>query len=714
MQMITNLACAYLMRLMVCFAALLPNLLYGQLDFDVFPTWKNIPNPSNNLYELFLDEATTSLAARDRKIRGLSTKEEWIQRQNFVRNKLLDLIGAFPEKTSLRPIITGRIEREKYHIEKLHFQSRPEFYVTAALFVPKGIAFPAPAILFCSGHSQEGFRSATYQHMILNYVQKGFVVFAFDPVGQGERLQYFDADGEPYLRPTLEHSRAGNQVFITGISPANYFIWDGIRALDYLVDRPEVDVKRIGVTGRSGGGTQAAYLMALDDRIYAAAPECYLTTFDKLMKSRGPQDAEQNIKHFLTDFDLPDLVQVRAPKPTLVITTTRDIFSIAGARDLFMESKRAFATLSATDHLAMVEDHAGHESTKKNREAAYAFFRKHLNNPGPIYDEPVDTFDLRELWVTNTGQVTLELHSETVFSLNQQQARQLAAERKVALNDPRAKSQLLEKVAALINWKGSDLTIETIYSGTTTEESIRIDRYLLAGSKGYYLPVVKMMGEDTSGKTILLLDELGKSNQAQQGSEARHLIEAGHIVYLADLSGFGEMSGGYQGGDARLREVPINVWYAGILVDQNPISIRIQELTWVQQFIATDKPASSEIHLIGKGVVGIDLLHAVTMGLSFASTTLIEPLISFQSILDTEDYHPKYIMSSVAGSQAIYDLQDLTKFCDNLSIINPVDARGNIVAQEVADDLYGQLTHESSVSIDPNWDFGGWLDLTKF
>ena len=218
----------------------------GQPSFDVMPAWSHLAHQSGNIYQQFLQEAD-SLAKRRRDNRQLIRTEEELQIwQKQMRAKLWELLGAPPKRTPLEPIITGRLNHEKYFVEKLFFQSYPGFYVTAALFVPKNINLPAPAILFCSGHSDEGFRSHTYQHMILNYVQKGFIVLAFDPLGQGERYQYFNEEGMTYLRPTHEHSKGGNQVFLSGMSPAHYFIWDGIRAIDYLVSRDEVDPTRIG------------------------------------------------------------------------------------------------------------------------------------------------------------------------------------------------------------------------------------------------------------------------------------------------------------------------------------------------------------------------------------------------------------------------------------------------------------------------------------
>jgi dienelactone hydrolase len=130
-----------------------------------------------------------------------------------------------------------------------------------------------------------------------------------------------------------------------------------MRALDYLASRPEVDPKRLGCTGNSGGGTLTCYLMALDDRISAAAPACYPTTFRELLRAAGPQDAEQNI-HGQIGFgmDITDYVLMRAPKPTLINVASLDTtFTPAGAWDLFRQSKRLYTRLGFADRVELVE-----------------------------------------------------------------------------------------------------------------------------------------------------------------------------------------------------------------------------------------------------------------------------------------------------------------------------------------------------------------------
>ncbi|MEN8230132.1 MAG: acetylxylan esterase, partial [Bacteroidota bacterium] len=320
------------------------NPLQSQDDLNLFDFWQYYSDAENSLYKYFCSTAFQQLEERKTTVDKLQTKEEWLKRQWDVRARLLDIAGPFPEKTPLNVRVTGTIQKEGFRVEKLIYESMPNYFVTAALFIPDNLKGKAPAILNPIGHSTMSFRRDIYQHTIINLVKKGFIVLAYDPIGQGERLQYFDkASGKSRFGSTHEHSYPGAQCFISGYSPAKYFIWDGIRGIDLLVSRKEVDPNRLGMTGLSGGGTSTAQIAAIDDRIYAAAPACYITNFNYLLKSKGPQDAEQNLFHFIKNgLDHPDFIEVRAPKPTLIISTTRDFFSIQGARETYQEAGKAY------------------------------------------------------------------------------------------------------------------------------------------------------------------------------------------------------------------------------------------------------------------------------------------------------------------------------------------------------------------------------------
>src|SRR5690606_15884875 len=219
----------------LCIASL--NLAYAQEDLHVLnKNWLHFSEAPTSIYRHFSQEAFQQLEERRKNVASITTLEDWQRRQQEVKRKFEKVLGHFPEKTPLRPQVTKKIEKEGFTVEHVVYESQPGFYVTSSLYLPKGKKKNLPVVIYCSGHAEEGYRSDTYQHVILNLVSKGFAVFAFDPVGQGERLEYYAAEtGKSGVGgPTKEHSYPGAQAFIAGRSQAWFMVWDGIRAVDYL------------------------------------------------------------------------------------------------------------------------------------------------------------------------------------------------------------------------------------------------------------------------------------------------------------------------------------------------------------------------------------------------------------------------------------------------------------------------------------------------
>ena len=388
-------------------------------------TGLNVTTGLDGMVDRYLTEiARGQWEARARAVAAIHTPAEVSEWQAYIHKKMLEEVGGLPEKTPLNARTTGTVEHDDYRVEKLVYESMPHFYVTANIFVPKTGQAPYPAVLGTAGHSVDGKANELYQRVWVTLAKRGFVVLAYDPPGQGERLGYLLSGSNKSQFPaggTAEHTMAGVQCLLTGTNIARYFINDGVRAFDYLLTRPDVDPKQIAVAGNSGGGTQSSYLGAFEPRLAAAAPSCYLTSWEKLWEGPGPQDAEQNFVNFLKDgLDFADFLIAFAPKPIHMATAIRDFFPIEGARATYTEAKRVFETLGAGDRVGFFEFDDMHGWSKPRREATYRWFERWFHDrqdSGAEPDFPIDA--PKDLQATETGQVATNYpNAETVQSLN--------------------------------------------------------------------------------------------------------------------------------------------------------------------------------------------------------------------------------------------------------------------------------------------------------
>jgi hypothetical protein len=323
------------------------------------------------------------LDARQATLSQLRTREDAEARRTHVRQELVRLLGGLPPVGApLRVVKAGVLPRKGYRIEKLTYESLPGYRVAANVYVPNA-AGRHPAVLFSIGHWEAGKPAA--QTIAANLALQGFVVLAYDPVGQGERQQSYDARMGRSLAggPTEQHFQAGPQALLAGHNFARYMIHDGRRGIDYLVSRPDVDKERIGATGCSGGGTQTTFIAALDDRVKVAAPACYMNSFRVLSRSTVG-DSEQSWPGFLAaGLDQSDFILAFAPKPWLISSTEEDFFTPAGAKIVYDEGRSFYRHYGAEDKVAWVIGPGGHGTPLKVREAIYEWFHRWLHPNGP-------------------------------------------------------------------------------------------------------------------------------------------------------------------------------------------------------------------------------------------------------------------------------------------------------------------------------------------
>lgn len=653
--------------------------LYSQeTNLSVFHTtsgkdrkWISFKSNHEALYRVIQDEAFQHLSQREKEVEKLNSQADWIAYQKKKKEVICAPLAKF-SKTPLNPRITGTLERETFTVEKIVFESHPGFYVTSCMFLPKKRQNPAPVVIYCSGHSDLGFRGDVYQRVMINLVEKGFIVFAFDPLGQGERMQYMDKEtGKSKIGgPTREHSYAGVQTLMAGSSLSDYFIWDGVRVLDYLETRKEVDMKRIGITGRSGGGTQSALISACDDRIYASAPECYITNFTRLLQSIGPQDAEQNpYKAIVQGFDHPDFIHIRAPKPTLIVTTTHDFFSQQGARETYREAGKSYKVFGKPENLQMAEDLGVHESTRKNRETVYAFFQKHLSLPGDPADQDIVPFKVEELWVTPTGQIASSLGGENVYGLNKKYLRKQNISRQ----------DLPARVQDIAGIRFDNNVTTAVYTGKITGEGYQVEKYFLENEKGIYvLPVYVANKNNTDisrivvwqhakGKAALLDDPMFKS-----------LLDEGYTIVSADLPGTGELHDPAFSGDGIIQGIAFNYTFGANLAGKSIPGIQAEAFDLVIQFLNQDlRFRNKEMFAIAEGTAVSGLLHYTTLRNPFRKVVLSARLYPDGQLIQEEYYDPDEAFYITPGSLPWYDTEQLAGLLPAGSVLRSDSKKDN-------------------------------------
>ena len=356
---------------------------------------------------LWMDRiAQKQLDKRESVISSIHTVAEAERRKKWVRETLLDIMGSLPDYHGpLNPKVTGRIEAHGYTIEKVIFESLPGFYVSADLYRPDKPG-RYPGILLQSGHTQEG--KPEPQRLAANLALKGFVSLAFDPIGQGEREQTYESQLQSVVAgwSVPEHIQVGTQSLLVDEAVGRYFIWDAMRAIDYLVSRPEVDANRIGAAGCSGGGALTTFVGALDSRIKAVVPACYPNSYRLLFLGPYP-DTEMAFPEFLArGLDVPDLVEMTAPTPWLIQATEHDYFTPPGTKMVYEEAKRWYRLYGAEDKVEMFVGPGPHGTPLVSREAIYEWMIRWLKDgQGDPREQPVTLYPNQDLWATPTGHV---------------------------------------------------------------------------------------------------------------------------------------------------------------------------------------------------------------------------------------------------------------------------------------------------------------------
>ena len=481
----------------------------------------------------------------------IGSEQDLISTQESMRERILRMLGGLPaEKTPLNPRVTGRIQMQEFHIEKLIFESLPGVYVTALVYVPDDGPRKHPAVLVPSGHSAVG--KLHYQDLGQKLALRGYVVISWDTVGQGERSQFWDAKAgkSRYNLICGEHAIVGNLAYLAGTNLARWEIWDGIRALDYLLTRTDVDPERISITGTSGGGFQAAHIAALDKRIKVAAPSCYITALPMRVYNRIFQDPdsdpEQDLYGMISEgIDHPGLLLMMYPRPVFVAAAVLDFFPIEGTHQSVREVTQLYTRFGHADQIGIHQGYHGHEYSPENQEAAFEFL-DHFNGVPKQADTPAfKELDEKTLQCTRTGQVMLDfpnarsLMDEIRDYYGQHKGRAAISLKSIYYSTlyPGISSWTLSGYDGAAPASGE---IKSQLAGTSIWGDVAIDRYVLHHSRYLKMPLlwIHKLGQ-RSRPVLLWLGNAGKA-MAQDWPDLTQYLDTGYDIVSIDPRGLGE------------------------------------------------------------------------------------------------------------------------------------------------------------------------------
>jgi len=351
-------------------------------------------------------------AERKKIFENIRTREDALRYVEAARKRLRSIYKLPQDHTPPAYEITGRTVKEAYTIDKMIIYSAPDYPISAALYLPADYreGEKLPCCVFTCGHGATG--KADYQTAIIRMTLRGCAVLAFDPIGQGERCQYredFEKEEQnrffspeelaPFItgeiRNTPAHNLFGRRILWLGEHFGEMRAADAIRVIDLAVALPQVDPDRVALFGNSGGGTMTTIVTMLEDRLAAAAPSCYITTWLRNVENEVPVDAEQIPPRAAEENgEMADMLIAVAPRPLHIQTQKLDFFDLRGAKETYAEVAHIYKLLGCEDKLSFGIGSNGHGLHYDGQQAICNFMSEQLNtkHKSDVFPEEVMEF----------------------------------------------------------------------------------------------------------------------------------------------------------------------------------------------------------------------------------------------------------------------------------------------------------------------------------
>ena len=608
---------------------------------------------------------------RKSELANLKSEAEWKTRQNNTRKKLDMIFGEFPERTPLNAKIVGKLERRHYIIEKVIYESQPKYFVTANIYIPKDRKFPLPGILFTCGHSEDGKAFNLYHETCLGLVLKGYVVLAFDPIGQGERSEYFDeVTQKPLVGLTVDqHLYMMRPAFLADWTLSGLRTWDGIRSVDYLASRPEVDTNKLAVVGNSGGGQMALLITAADERI-------------KVCAAAHPGGECENT--YLPGQDLFDkeILSLIPPRPLRIIVG-KDSGEQQGHKKKLDDMQLFYKGLGYSIDLGELELVDGvHNMERPKREAIYEWLNKWFDKESEGKTEAVlEPEKVETLWCTESGNTIISLSGETAQTLNAKRAEKIYKPEK---NLIKLKERIAKRTGFTLpqnNLKPVVQSFETIF-----HEGISIEKLTYESENGILIPALLIKPEKVKrgSPVYIFASDKGKPTRFENSVLPFLLARNGFVVLAIDVRGTGETSPTTTFSLNKFNGYNPLLWKHEVLLIQSAsfgrttLGMSTFDLIKGIDFLKSRQDLKGrKIVTVGEGLGGLWALLASAYDSRIDGVVTVGTLPSYMLLLENQ-YYNVWGYFWVPGALRDFDIPDLVRLVSAKPQIwiDPVNALG--------------------------------------
>ena len=589
-----------------------------------------------------------------------SSKPAMLRYQQTRRARYQSILGDLPQRAALNAHVVGTSAQKGFRVERVVFESAPHRYVTANLYLPEG-AGPFPVTLSLAGHGPNG--KLGDQRVGALFAQHGVAVFAVDPVGQGERMQLIDSKGQPLTRgATTEHTLLNAGANVVGSSVAAYEYWDNVRAIDYLETRPDLDKTRIGCIGSSGGGTQATYLIALDERIKAAVVCSYVSRRERVLELSGPSDGCQHVPNEGREhLEIADFLTLFAPKPLLIMSGLYDFVDYWGATQTYEEMKKVYHALGADKQVSLFTLEGGHGMPQPKREAAITWFRTWLHHDAtPVQEGPFTPIPEKELLCTSTGQTaTAFADAVSMPQTHAALAQGYAAQRAAFIKQDKAVAD--KQVLAVLGIALPKVSVRAEATGSVAGRFYTLSKYQLIRAGQMPMPCLVLTPEKVSptASVVLYLNAAGKDAVLADETTMGTFMNRGDILVLADLRGFGETADPAESNDAKYWSKEYRNAMLGLHLGTSVMGQRVVDVRSLVDFMTTDPGLKGhDIRLVANGLYGPAAIHAAYLDERIKTAEVSRSVRSFESFIQNPMQNDAYT-NVLYGVLKYYDLKDL-------------------------------------------------------